>query len=145
MRTLVSAFALGGLLLAATTWADTPIYKWIDSQGVVHYSTEPHGSDSKPISVVNTGNGLPNPSTAPAAASASGKASADASLVMPQPADSPACKAGRDRLFRYLHADSLYQVDSSGQKQKLSVEDMQKALDEARDYVQQACGPGGGQ
>lgn len=140
MKIIIAAIALS---LAGAAWGDTPIYKWVDAQGVTHYSTVPHDNNAKPIDIVNTGS-LPSPSTAPAPASATNTAAADNSLVMPTPADSPACKAGRDRLFKYLHADSLYQVDSSGQKQKLSVEDMQKALDEARDYVRQACSPGGG-
>ncbi|HEU5399416.1 MAG TPA: DUF4124 domain-containing protein [Gammaproteobacteria bacterium] len=140
MKIIIAAVALS---LAGAAWSDTPIYKWVDAQGVAHYSTVPHDNNAKPIGIVNTGS-LPNPSTAPAPASATKTAAADATLVMPTPADSPACKAGRDRLFKYLHADSLYQIDSNGQKQKLSVQDMQKALDEARDYVRQACSPGGG-
>ncbi|HEV7165533.1 MAG TPA: DUF4124 domain-containing protein [Gammaproteobacteria bacterium] len=141
MRTLFALF-IGMCILAPAAWGDTPIYKWVDAQGVVHYSTEPHSSDAKQLPIVNSGS-LPNPSTAPAAASATSSAAADTGLVTPTQADSPACKAGRDRLFKYLHADSLYQVDDKGQKQKLSVQDMQKALDDARDYVRQACGPGG--
>lgn len=146
----VPLLALGTLLLAGGAWADTPIYKWVDAQGVVHYSTEPHGDASKQTSIVNTGNSLPNPSTAPLPASATGAGAAgsaanDATLVQPQPSDSPACKAGRDRLFKYLHADSLYQLDDRGQKTPLSKQDQAKALDEARNYVRQACSPGGGQ
>lgn len=140
MKTVIAAIAL---CLAGAAWGDTPIYKWVDSQGVTHYSTVPHDSNAKPIDIVNTGT-LPSASTAPAPSSATARAAADISLVMPTPADSLDCKAGRDRLFKYLHADSLYQVDANGHKQKLSAEDVQKALDDARDYVRQACSSGGG-
>ena len=139
------ALAMGMLAMASAAWGDTPIYKWVDAQGVVHYSTVPHGADAKQLSIVNTGT-LPNASTAPAAATATTAASspsADASLVMPTQADSPACKAGRDRLFKYLHADQLYVLDAKGQKQQMSKDDQDKALNEARDYVRQACAPGG--
>jgi hypothetical protein len=139
MKTFI-ALIIGTLVLASAAWGDTPIYKWVDPQGVVHYSTVPHSDDAKPLNIVNTGS-LPNPSTAPLPANAG--ASADATLVMPTPADSPACKAGRDRLFKYLHADTLYQMDAKGQKQQMSKEDQDKALNEARDYVRQACAPGG--
>ena len=147
MKTL-SILALGTLLLAEAAWADTPIYKWVDPQGVVHYSTEPHSDAAKPINIINTGNSLPNLSTAPAPASATGPkpaATDDAALLQPLPADSPACKAGRDRLFKYLHADNLYQLDDKGQKVPLSDQAKAQALDEARNYVRQACSPGGGQ
>ena len=147
MKTLF-ALTSAALLLAGAAWADTPIYKWVDPQGVVHYSTEPHGDSAKQTNIINSGNSLPNPSTAPVPAGATGaspSAAADATLVQPNPADSPACKAGRDRLFKYLHADTLYQLDDKGQKTPLSKQDQAKALDEARNYVRQACSPGGGQ
>ena len=136
------ALIIGVFLLATAAWADTPIYKWVDAQGQVHYSTVPHSDSAKPLDIVNKGT-LPNASTAPAAASAGDStANADASLVMPAQTDSPACKAGRDRLFKYLHADHLYVLDDKGQKQQMSKEDQDKALNEARDYVRQACSPG---
>ena len=135
------AIALGAFILASAAWGDTPIYKWVDAQGVVHYSTVPHSDDAKQLNIVNTGT-LPNASTAPAAASAGGSPAADVSLVTPTQADSPACKAGRDRLFKYLHADHLYVLDDKGQKQQMSKDDQDKALSEARDYVRQACAPG---
>lgn len=140
MRIIITVIALS---FANAAWSDTSIYKWVDAQGVTHYSTVPHDSDAKPIGIVNTAT-PPNPSSVAAPTAATNTAATDAALVMPTPADSAACKAGRDRLFKYLHADSLYQIDSSGQKQKLSAEDMQKALDEARNYVRQACSPGAG-
>lgn len=133
--------AMAMLVMASAAWGDTPIYKWVDTQGVVHYSTVPHGADAKQLSIVNTGT-LPTPSTAPGAVSAAGSPSADATLVMPTQTDSPACKAGRDRLFKYLHADQLYVLDDKGQKQQMSKDDQDKALNEARDYVRQACAPG---
>jgi hypothetical protein len=143
MKTLI-ALSLGSLLLSAAAWGDTPIYKWVDAQGQVHHSTVPHSDDAKQLNISNKST-LPNASTAPSAASAVAAASSDdTALVTPTPMDSPACKAGRDRLFRYMHADTLYTVDSGGQKQQLSVADMQKALNEARDYVRQACAPGAG-
>ena len=141
MKTLFS-IALCALTLAPAAWGDTPIYKWVDAQGVAHYSTVPHSDDAKQLNIVNTGT-LPNASTAPFAATAASSPAADTSLVMPSQADSPACKAGRDRLFKYLHADHLYVLDAKGQKQQMSKDDQDKALNEARDYVRQACAPGG--
>lgn len=140
LKTIIAFLALS---IATAAWGDTAIYKWVDAKGVVHYSTVPHDSNAKPIGIVNTAN-TPTPSTAAAPASATSTSAADDALVMPTPADSPACKAGRNRLFQYLHADSLYQIDSKGRKEKLSKQEMQKALEGAREYVRQACSPGGG-
>jgi hypothetical protein len=138
------ALAMGMLAMASAAWGDTPIYKWVDAQGVVHYSTVPHSDDAKQLSIVNTGT-LPNASTAPAAATATTAASSpatDLSLVTPTQTDSTACKAGRDRLLKYLQADHLYVQDDKGQKKQLSKDDQNQALNEARDYVRQACSPG---
>ena len=145
---IVSTLALAALLFATAAWGDAPIYKWVDSQGVVHYSTEPHNSDAKPLDIVNKGNSIPAPSTAPAAASATppGRASnpGDAALLQSTPDDSPTCKAARARLTQYLQSDQLYKVDDKGQKQVLSKQDQDNAIDLARAYVRQSCVAGGG-
>ena len=142
-RILIASLSLvAGLCSASLVLADTPIYKWVDDQGRVHYSTEPHGDKAQQLAIQNQGNSASPPaSTAPGAAPATPQN--DALLVQPQATDSPACKSGRDRLFKYLHADSLYSKDDKGNKIPLSAADKKKALDEARAYVTQACSGGG--
>lgn len=135
-----------GACVAAAAWGDTPIYKWVDTQGVVHYSTVPHDDKAQPTNIINKGT-LPGATTAPAAASANGAGAAvdDAKLTQPTSADSALCKSARDTLSKYLHAGQLYQVNNKGEQQPLSAAEQQKALDDARNYVKQACGSGGGQ
>jgi|GEM_PF-5242585 len=137
-------------LCATAAWGDTPIYKWVDPQGVTHYSTVPHSTTAQAISIANHGT-LPNSTTAPAAATTpapaagtgAGLSSDDLALTTPTPGDSTACKMGRERLSKYLHADTLYSEDAQGKRQTLSDTDRQKALDDARSYVKQNCGSGG--
>ena len=135
-----------GACVSAAAWGDTPIYKWVDAQGVVHYSTEPHSDNAQPTTIVNKGT-LPAASTAPGAASANGPGAAvdDATLTQSTSSDSSLCKSARDTLSKYLHAGQLYQVDNKGAQQPLSAAEQQKVLDDARNYVKQACNPGGGQ
>ncbi|HSN18656.1 MAG TPA: DUF4124 domain-containing protein [Gammaproteobacteria bacterium] len=146
LKILIATFSLAaGLCAAGLAYADTPIYKWIDEQGRVHYSTEPHGNKSQQLAIQNQGDlSTPPASSAPGAstAAAAQQSKSDAQLVQPTADDSPACKAGRDRLFKYLHADSLYSIDDKGNKVPLSANDMKKALNDARAYVTQACGGG---
>jgi hypothetical protein len=129
----------------STAWADTPVYKWVDADGKVHYSTEPHGDNAQPLNIVNKGK-LPGASTAPSAASANGATAAadDATLTQPTAGDSALCKAARDTLSKYLNAGQLYQMNNKGEQQPLSAAEQQKVLDNARNYVKQACNPGGG-
>lgn len=142
----ISLGVLLGACVATAAWGDTPIYKWVDAQGVVHYSTEPHGDNTQPINIVNKGT-LPGATTAPGAVSANGPGAAvdDAKLTQPTSADSALCKSARDTLSKYLHAGQLYQVNNKGEQQPLSAAEQQKVLDDARSYVKQACNAGGGQ
>lgn len=130
------------ILLAAMSaaWADTPIYKWVDDKGQVHYSTEPQGEKAQQLNIVNKGT-LPYATTAPAAATSA--QTPDTALVTPMPSDSAACKSAREQLSKFLGADTLYRVDASGKNQPLSDADKQKTLDDARNIVRQNCQPGG--
>ena len=143
MKTTACIIVAAALSWGAAAIADQSVYKWVDDKGQVHYSTEPHGDNAKALNITTS-----TPATASTAAPTGATAAAaayvgDADLTHAQPADSPACAAGRDRLFKYLHADTLYSLDDKGNKVSMSAADKAKALDEARNYVRQACGTGG--
>lgn len=143
IKTLIASLGLAaGLCAVGTAFADSPIYKWVDDQGRVHYSTEPHGDKAQQLAIQNPSSS-PSPTTATAPVNANQQYQSDAQLVQPQATDSQACKAGRDRLFKYLHADSLYSLDDKGNKVPLPDDQKKKALDEARAYATQACNGGG--
>lgn len=118
--------------------ADTPIYKWVDDQGQVHYSTVPHSDKAQQIGIQNTATPHAGTDVTPAASTAP----SDAALTTPKPTDPPACKFGRDRLAKYLQADKLYSTDDKGKQVALSDAAKQKAVDDAREYVKQTCGSG---
>lgn len=139
---IASLWLVAGLCSAGSVLADTPIYKWVDDQGRVHYSTEPHGDKAQQLAIQNQGNSA-SPPAGTAAGAAGAKFQNDALLVQPQATDSPACKVGRDQLFKYLHADNLFTKDDKGNKVSLSAEDKKKALDQQRAYVTQVCSGGG--
>ncbi len=143
MKTVASFIVAATLVWAGVAAADKPVYKWVDDKGQVHYSSEPHTDNAKALNITTS---TPATASTPAPTGATAAAAAyvdDAALIHPQPADSPACAAGRDRLFKYLHADTLYSVDDKGNKVNMSAADRAKALNEAREYVRQACSPGG--
>lgn len=147
LKTLIASLSLvAGLCAAGVALADAPIYKWVDEQGRVHYSTEPHGDKAQPLAIQNQGNALQQPATPAPGASTSAaaqQAQQDAQLTQPQSTDTPTCKAGRDRLAKYLQADNLYKLDDKGNQVPLSADDKQKALADARAYVTQNCAGGG--
>jgi hypothetical protein len=142
MKPLLSAALAASLLAAGIARADTPIYKWVDDKGQVHYSTEPHTDAARQLAIQNTATPHAGTDVTPIPGASTSPYASDATLVLPKPEDSPECKAGRNRLFQYLHAGTLYSVDEKGKKTNLSADDMKKALDDARAYVKQACGGG---
>ena len=144
MKTLTALALSAALLAAGVARADTAIYKWVDDQGKVHYSTEPHGAKAQQLGIQNTSTPHAGTDVTPVPGAASAAAAAnDAALVQSQPTDSPTCKTARDNLYKYLHADTLYTTDDQGKKVKLSADDQKRALDGARSYVAMVCKGGG--
>ena len=143
IRTFTIIVLALGCLVAGTAMADTPIYKWVDDQGLVHYSTVPHSDKAQQLAIQNTSTPNAGTGVTPAPGSASANAAGDAKLTQPQATDSTACKAAREQLDKFLHADKLYSADDKGNKTELSDGDKQKALNAARAYVSQSCNGGG--
>jgi uncharacterized protein DUF4124 len=135
-KTFCASLLLFGCV--GTALADTPIYKWVDAQGQVHYSTEPHSDKAQQLGIQNTATSHAGTDVAPAASTAP----SDTALTTPTPTDPPACKFGRDRLAKYLHAGTLYTKDDKGNDVALSAADQKKAVADAREYVKQTCRSG---
>jgi hypothetical protein len=78
----LSLFALGSVAISATT------YRWVDAQGVVHYSDTPHpGAQEIQLTGAQTYHGPPVPAAAPAPpAAANAGAVAYESCAITQPA-----------------------------------------------------------
>ena len=138
LSVLLVSFLL--LLAGVAVWADAPVYKWVDSKGVAHYSSTPHSDEAKPIDIVNKGNVLTQPAP-PSTASA--PAGSDKSAVAVGPNDSAACKAAKTSLNSYMSADYLYTLGPKGEKQQLPKDQQDKAIADARTQVAQACKAGG--
>lgn len=133
-----------GLLIAASlagaALADSPIYKWVDKDGQVHYSTVPHSANAKPIDVVNTAQGM-----APAAGTVAGSAAADNDIPAISPNDSAACKQAKQKLGQYLSAQVLYTTLPNGKQKQLTQDEKAKVVQRARNDVTVACTPSGPQ
>jgi hypothetical protein len=128
--------SLAWLCLSAAAWADQPVYKWVDAQGKVHYSSLPHGDDAQQLKIVNKASGVSPAAGAPPVVTG---AAADKALTTTTATDSAACKAARDTLNKYLGADYLYTLDAKGQKQKMPKEQQDQTIAQAKASVAQAC------
>lgn len=127
------------LLLALTTgvMAQTAVYKWVDKNGQVHYSSVPPSATLAPSVIVNTAS-----EPMPTASSAPSPASAAAALTTITPEDSAACKSARETLAKYMSAAYLYTLGKDGKQQKLDPQQQAATVAQAKNAVTQACASG---
>lgn len=124
------------LLLALTTsvMAQSAVYKWVDKNGQVHYSSVPPSATLAPSAIVNTASEPLSAATrAPSAASAA------AALTTITPDDSAACKTARETLAKYMSAAYLYTLGKDGKQQKLDPQQQAATVAQAKNAVTQAC------
>ncbi len=132
MKLRIAVLLLAALVMGAAL-ADTAVYKWVDKDGNVHYSTVPQNPNAKPTDIINTAR-----KQAPAAGSAPSASSAD--QVPPiSPDDSPACKSAKQTLGKYLLAEALFSVDANGNKTLLSKDKQAQLIQQTRNQVTLAC------
>jgi hypothetical protein len=132
----LTVFAIGAGLLLISAAAAAEMYRWVDSEGKVHYSDRPTpGSAEVQVRV-------PGDSPAPAVA---GDGGAPAEAVEPLPEEDATqvrnklCDKARERLANYEKADSLYEGDATGARRALSVDEQVQAIVKARREVAAAC------
>ena len=132
MKLHIIVFLLTALVTSASL-ADTMVYKWVDKNGNVHYSTVPQNPNAQPTDIINTGrNQVPTAVSAPSASSAD-------QVPSISPNDSPACKSAKEKLGKYLTAEALFSVDAKGNKTPLSKEKRAQLIQQTRNQVTLAC------
>lgn len=131
---LRSLILLLAALVTTAALAQGAVYKWMDKNGNVHYSSVPPTSTLAPTAIVNTAD-----NSVAAARNAPSAASAVAALTTVKGDDSPACKSARETLAKYLSATYLYTLGKDGKQQKLDAEQQAAAVAQAKNTVTQAC------
>lgn len=131
---LRSLILLLAALVTTAALAQGAVYKWVDKNGNVHYSSVPPTSTLAPTAIVNTAD-----NSVAAARNAPSAASAVAALTTVKGDDSPACKSARETLAKYLSATYLYTLGKDGKQQKLDAEQQAAAVAQAKNTVTQAC------
>lgn len=131
---LRSLILLLAALVTTAALAQGAVYKWVDKNGNVHYSSVPPTSTLAPTAIVNTAD-----DSVAAARNAPSAASAVAALTTVKGDDSPACKSARETLAKYLSATYLYTLGKDGKQQKLDAQQQAAAVAQAKNTVTQAC------
>ena len=146
MLRLVSIAAL--VLAGACTLARADVFRWVDAQGVVHYSDE-----WMPGSVV-VKTVKPRPESASATARTPSTAAVNSRLTdqLNEQANARAvqqdvakardsqCSWAKDRYMKAIASRRVYKEGKDGERQYMSDADADAYREQARKDVQQACG-----
>lgn len=145
-RTPMTAVALGLALTLAVPAFANEIYRWVDDDGVVHFGDRPEHERAESLTVRTA---PPTPAQAPeedAADGASGDApDASDELFAAPPEDEVEaarranCEIASERYERMSRAPRLYREGADGERLYLEDEEVEAALAEARDAVDEWC------
>lgn len=136
--------ALFAALMSAAVMA-SPLYRWVDAQGKVHYGDQPPPQqDAEQVELKYLGKG--KPTAPPESAPQEQGAGADPVLELLEPDSSlrlkpspQRCAEARQRLQVYTKARRLENTDEYGQRKVLSDTEREKYIAGAREDVQRAC------
>jgi hypothetical protein len=150
---------LGSLALPAVA----AVYKWVDTQGRIHYSDRPPPPDGKLLSVDNSAQHARGPESAPARTAAATPPAAAGPSVVAGPAATPEaaarlkqtvakdvadaqadqCKKAQDRYQNYVHSRRLYKEGQNGERIYLSDQELETERLNAKHEVDEFCGSTG--
>ena len=143
MLRLISITAL--VLAGACTLARADVFRWVDEQGVVHYSDEwmpgstvvkttmrPHSESTSPSSTTSAASRL-NEQLA-------GQDNARAVQQDVAKARDSQCTWAKDRYMKAIASRRVYKEGKDGERQYMSDTDADAYREQARKDVQQACG-----
>ena len=150
-KRLVLSFAVMAMTIASGAMANE-IYKWIDSDGNVHYEDRPSGASSEErvdMMYRRTDGGAVQKRVqarldaqtarkeADSVAAAAEKEAADNSAA--DEARKEKCAQSRARLESYLQSRRLYRTDANGERVYLDDAQRQEARQKAEEQITQFC------
>ena len=147
------AIAVAGLLCGLATAQDARVYKWVDKEGMAHYTDRPQN----PALVEDTGISFSRTDTAALQArldrqddrfdsnaerraeqaEADAEATAERQETRAQRAEN--CRSARETMETYETAHRLYRPGADGEREYLTDDEIDAARASARDAVQQWC------
>jgi len=154
MKTLVRALLLGALILVAgPTLAEQEVFRWVDDNGIVHYSDRPMDPDAEATGLVYNNTDPAQLREQQMRAWEQQQQQAARSTEQTEEAEQErvtqaerarqresGCQAARDRLERYSTAQKLYQELPDGERRYLTADEITEERDLAVMDVENWCG-----
>jgi len=153
MRILAGSALLTISALLATASAEETVFKWVDNNGVTHYSAQPpDGIAFERISIQHAGGAaLPTQADSPGPSAATGPdAETEAEHVLPELAETRVeppdpelvaerCRQARENLSWLTERTQLLFEDETGQTRRLDEDERQNLIEENRAFIDQWC------
>ena len=151
-RTLISTILLLALSILTGPVMAAKFYKWVDEEGVTHFSQRPPQNQARPgVEEMEVRAG--KPADAPKAAqvgNAPGQQQADENAAKSEkPADAPAeidpeaqaarCNDANDYLTRLKNSNRMFRVDDKGNTTRLGEEERQAEIDRVQQQITENC------
>jgi hypothetical protein len=149
-----AAGLLAGLCLTLPGLAqEASVFKWVDAQGVTHYSDQPPANSTAQEMTIKYRKPDRSNLQARAKAPADGRATPTADTAPPVDSDDPAeadrqkvlaerqasCQQARDRVAKYSAAQRLYKPGPNGERVYLSDEELDAERSDAKRAVDEYC------
>ncbi len=119
------------------------VYRWVDENGVVHYSDRPVTDQAERVAVraprPTQTPPAPPPADVPAGSDAQGKLFAEPDPEQVDAQRSANCEAARARLAQLERAPRLYREGADGERQFLADDEIEVLREEARELVDAWC------
>jgi len=120
------------LAAVATGVAAEDVYRWVDDDGVVHYSDRPVGKNAERVDVRSL-DAIEDAGDARAGERGGESGAAEEETRREQ------CERAKTRLAEYQEADRLYQVGPEGERREMSADERVKAIARVKQDVQAFC------
>lgn len=153
-KAFISVFFLSVFTLFFNTAHAASVYKWVDEDGQVHYSSKPKNKNAKEVKIKNryidSGTSTPSLGTQERmdnqkkfidSIDAENKSLSDAKKKKQEQEAlrNSRCNAARDQLRRQESASALYDLDEKGNRILLDKEQYEIAMKQARARVAKWC------
>lgn len=141
---LLCSLAVSGLLMSSLAGADT-VYKWVDDEGVTHFSAHPPKNRQSDQMRTRTGHSEPidysqqfQAEGEQDQADTSNEAAANQRDVSQQDLDR-ACEDARENLAKIERGGRIMVTDDNGERRYLNQDEIDERAEQARQVRDRAC------
>lgn len=129
---------LGLVCLLTAGLSQAEVYRWVDAQGVVHYSDNTNVSGAAPVDLKNPDTSNRTAPSQPLQDNTPADDSAQISAVRNQQ-----CAKAKEQLSKYKNAQKIVATDADGKQRELTADEQVTEIVRTQNRVKSLCGDSG--